>query len=471
MAAAAHLAAQPRVMVLPFLAQRHVIPLMELSRKLVEHGLEIDFVNTEFNHGHVLQALAEDGAIPGGVHTLSVPNGLGPADDHTDIDVLVKGLPAAMSGHLEEMIRSRKTKWMIAVKEICHRGNNKIIIYFFIYHDKSLLFMLEFWAPELATTAGVRVALFSTYAAAVFALGMNLPKVIGDSVVDESGNMKRHERVQLMPPTNVAEIPWASLGSTLERRRTNIQNVLRTNQLIPLTEKIICNTFMEMEPGALALLQNALPLSPLVAPTSRPTRHFLPEDLTCLAWLDAQAPGSIIYVAFGSSGVLDATQFQELADGLALSDRPFLWVVRPNFTTGATEGWFNAFKRHQHVLSHLAVTCFMSHCGWNSTMEGMLHGVPFLCWPYFADQFTNQSYLCRDKRGVVAKEEIESKVARLLGNEGFKVKEATWKDRACASIAEGGSGSNYRGLQVLFSTTVRSNILNKYNARGGGGGN
>ncbi|XP_037438423.1 UDP-glycosyltransferase 83A1-like [Triticum dicoccoides] len=434
--AAAAAQAQPRVMVLPFPAQGHVIPLMELSRKLVEHGLEIDFVNTEFNHGRVLQALAEDGAIPGGVHMLSIPDGLGPADDHTDIGALVKGLPAAMSGRLEEMIRSRKTNWMIA--------------------DVSMS-----WALDLATTVGVRVALFSTYSAAVFALRMNLPKLIEDGVVDESGNVKRHERVQLMPPVDAAEIPWVSLGSTPERRRTNIQNVLRTNRLMPLAETIICNTFMEMEPDALALLPNALPLGPLVAPTSRPAGHFLPEDLTCLAWLDAQAPCSLVYVAFGSSGILDATQFQELADGLALSGRPFLWVVRPNFTTGATEGWLDAFKRRvegkglivgwapqQRVLSHPAVACFVSHCGWNSTMEGMLHGVPFLCWPYFADQFANQSYvcnvwgtgikLCRDERGVVTKEEIESKVARLLGDEGVKARAATWKNEACASIEEGG---------------------------------
>ncbi|XP_037431461.1 UDP-glycosyltransferase 83A1-like [Triticum dicoccoides] len=176
---------------------------------------------------------------------------------------------------------------------------------------------------------------------------------------------------------------------------------------MPLAEKIICNSFMEMEPDALALLPNALPLGPLVAPTSRPVGHFLPEDLTCLAWLDAQAPGSVVYIAFGSSGVLDATQFQELADGHALSGRPFMWVVRPNFTTGATEGWFGAFKRRvegkglimgwapqQRVLSHHAIACFVSHCWWNSTMKGMLHGVPFLCWSYFTDQFANQSYVC-----------------------------------------------------------------------------
>ncbi|KAE8817132.1 Cytokinin-O-glucosyltransferase 2 [Hordeum vulgare] len=439
--AAAAAPKRPRVMVLPFPAQGHVIPLMELSRKLVEHGFEIDLVNTEFNHGRVLQALAEDGAIPGGIHMLSVPDGLGPADDHTDIGALVKGLPAAMSGHLEEMMRSRKTEWMIA--------------------DVSMS-----WALELAATSGVRVALFSTYSAAVFALRMKLPKLIEDGVVDEGGNVRRHERVQLTPPVDAAEIPWVSLGSTPERRRTNIQNVLRTNRLMPLAEKIICNTSMEMEPDALALLPNALPLGPLVAPTSRPAGNFLPQDLTCLTWLDAQAPGSVVYVAFGSSGVLDATQFQELADGLALSGRPFLWVVRSNFTTGTTEGWFDAFRRRvegkglivgwapqQRVLSHRAVACFVSHCGWNSTMEGMLHGVPFLCWPYFADQFANQSYLCnvwgtgmklrRDERGVVAKEEIESMVARLLGDEGVKARAATWKDKAWASVAEGGCSHEY----------------------------
>ena len=82
-------------------------------------------------------------------------------------------------------------------------------------------------------------------------------------------------------------------------------------------------------------------------------------------------------------------------------------------------------------------------------MEGLRHGVPFLCWPYFADQFSNQSYvcnmwrtgvkLCADERGVVTKEEIKDKVTQVLGDEEIKAKAAMWKEKACASIAEGGS--------------------------------
>ncbi|KAL5218101.1 hypothetical protein ABZP36_018785 [Zizania latifolia] len=52
-------------MALPFHAQGHLIPLMELSHRLVEQGFKIDFVNIEFNHDCVLKVLAEEGTIPG----------------------------------------------------------------------------------------------------------------------------------------------------------------------------------------------------------------------------------------------------------------------------------------------------------------------------------------------------------------------------------------------------------------------
>ncbi|KAI9078913.1 hypothetical protein K1719_039062 [Acacia pycnantha] len=52
--------------------------------------------------------------------------------------------------------------------------------------------------------------------------------------------------------------------------------------------------------------------------------------MSCLRWLDQQPPCSVIYLAFCSFTEFDATQFKEIALGLELTQRPFLWVVRGN---------------------------------------------------------------------------------------------------------------------------------------------
>ncbi|TVT97469.1 hypothetical protein EJB05_57291, partial [Eragrostis curvula] len=446
---------RPRVMVLPFPAQGHVMPLMELAHRLVEHGIEVDFVNTDFNHDRVVKALAagEAGAaVPAGINMVSFPDGMDPDGDRTDIGKLGGGLPAAMLGRIEEMVVSKKIRWVVA--------------------DVSMS-----WVLEPLAKAGVRVALFSTFAAALFVLRMHIPKMLEDGIIDEIGNVTRNERIQFsprMPAIDTPKLPWASLGKNPESRRILIQSVIKTIPAMALAEVIVCNTFEEIESEALALLPKpALAVGPLEMPASTSAAcHFWPEDRTCLTWLDAQAPGSVVYAAFGSLTVFDATRLQELADGLVLTGRPFLWVLRPNFVDGVGEGWLDEFKRRvgdsglivdwapqQRVLSHPSVACFVTHCGWNSTMEGVQHGVPFLCWPYFADQFCNQSYICdvwgtgmrirADERGVVTKEEIRDKVARLLGDKGIKAKVLSLKKAACASVADG--GSSHRDLLKLVN--------------------
>ncbi|KAF8775586.1 hypothetical protein HU200_004362 [Digitaria exilis] len=465
---------RPRVMVLPFPAQGHVMPLMELSHRLVDHGFQVDFVNTDYNQARVDAALAAGGesaeAVHAGIHFISLPDGLGPDGDRTDIIKLGQSLPAAMLGGLEELIRAKNIRWVVA--------------------DVSMS-----WVLDLAATVGVRVALFLTYSAAVFVLRLHIPKLIEDGIIDESGkskealgflccffstcscwlldtlfsyagNARMNERIQLspkMPAIAATELPWINVGKTPESKRALIQSAIKNNQSFALADAIVCNTFHEIESEALAFFpKEPLLIGPLVASKPTSAAHFWREDLTSLAWLDAQAPSSVVYVAFGSFTVFDTTRLQELADGLVLTGRPFLWVVRPNFANGVDEGWLNDFRRRvggkglvvgwapqQRVLSHTSVACFISHCGWNSTMEGVWHGVPFLCWPYFADQFLNQSYICdmwgtglricADDHGIVTKEEIRDKVAWLLGDEEIKVRALSLKSRACTCVVDGGS--------------------------------
>ena len=79
----------------------------------------------------------------------------------------------------------------------------------------------------------------------------------------------------------------------------------------------------------------------------------------------------------------------------------------------------------------------------------MRNGVPFVCWPYFTDQFQNESYICNVWRtglavapgadGVVTKEELSRKVERVLDDDGIKERVRALRDAARRSIAEGGS--------------------------------
>jgi hypothetical protein len=142
------------------------MPLMELAHRLVEHGIEVDFVNTEFNHDRVVKAMATGAeaaraaVVPAGINMVSVPDGMGPDGDRADITKLSAGLPAAMLGVIEEMVVSRKIKWLVV--------------------DVSMS-----WVLELVPTVGVRFALFLTYSAAVFALRMRVPRMIEDGIIDE----------------------------------------------------------------------------------------------------------------------------------------------------------------------------------------------------------------------------------------------------------------------------------------------
>nr|UHB15575.1 UDP-glycosyltransferase [Paris polyphylla] len=104
---------------------------------------------------------------------------------------------------------------------------------------------------------------------------------------------------------------------------------------------------------------------------------------SCLEWLDGKEPGSVLYVCFGSEGEFTAAQLDELAVGLEASGCPFMWVVRSEVLPAGFEekvegrgmvarGWAPQIS----ILSHRATGGFLTHCGWNSSMEGLVAGLP-----------------------------------------------------------------------------------------------
>ncbi|KAF7803068.1 UDP-glycosyltransferase 83A1-like [Senna tora] len=446
------------ILVLPYPAQGHVIPLMQLSHELVKHGIKITFVNTDFNHKQIMKALAAKGEeVRSEIRLTSIPDGLEDGISRNCLEMLTESICQVMPKELEMLI-----------KEINQSDSVKISC---VVADVSMA-----WALEVAEKMGIQRVAFWPASASLLALSLSIQKLLDDGIIDTDGTPTKDQIIQLsskMPLMRTEHFVWAQIGEDLKAQKIVFNYMRSNNKAMQVAHWVICNSTSELEPSAFAYAPEILPIGPLLSSKGNHFGNlegsFWPEDSTCLNWLDQQPDNSVIYIAFGSFTVFDLTQLQELALGLELSNKPFLWVVRSDVNNGENYAFLKAFEDRlfprgkvvgwapqQQVLHHPSVACFLSHCGWNSTIEGVTNGVPFLCWPYFADQFLNETYICdiwmvglslNRKDGIIRRQEITYKIKQVLHDEGFKTRALALKERAINSVKEGGmSNQNFKNF-------------------------
>ncbi|KAJ4716867.1 Glycosyltransferase [Melia azedarach] len=193
------------------------------------------------------------------------------------------------------------------------------------------------------------------------------------------------------------------------------------------------------------------------------------EDHECLHWLDSKKPKSVVYVNFGSITVMTKQQMVEFAWGLAQSKQNFLWIIRADLVKGESavlpdqfveeikgRGLLASWCWQEKVLNHPSIGGFLTHNGWNSTLESVSGGVPMVCWPFFADQQTN-CWFAFSKWGIgmkmneiVKRDKVEKLVRELMEGENGKEmrsKAIEWKKKAEEAITV--KGSSYMNLNKL----------------------
>ncbi|KAK3408816.1 hypothetical protein EUGRSUZ_J00971 [Eucalyptus grandis] len=182
-------------------------------------------------------------------------------------------------------------------------------------------------------------------------------------------------------------------------RCTGISSISAFSALATMASSgLICNSSEEAEGIKLAEARHTIPIPILV----------IGPFHNSISRLNKQRPKSVIYVSLGSIASIDEAKFLEIAWGLANSEQPFLWVVRPGSICGSD--WFehlpstflemingrdHIVKRapQQEVLAHWAIGGFWTHFGWNSTLESICEGVPIIYMPSFGDQKVNRRYV------------------------------------------------------------------------------
>ncbi|KAL1914761.1 uncharacterized protein VTP21DRAFT_8019 [Calcarisporiella thermophila] len=120
-------------------------------------------------------------------------------------------------------------------------------------------------------------------------------------------------------------------------------------------------------------------------------------------YLNEHGPYSILYVSFGTSVSHSTDQLIELLNGLKATERNVLWSLNKNQQKDLPKS--NRYIPAQGVLvynnvtivewapqtmvlSHTSCAAFLTHCGWNSSLESLTYGVATINWPVYFDQYS-----------------------------------------------------------------------------------
>ncbi|CAN1751412.1 UDP-glycosyltransferase 88A1 [Linum perenne] len=353
-------------------------------------------------------------------------------------------------------------------------------------YDAVHAFVYDFFcsaALSVADELGVSGYQFTTSGAACAAFFLYLPtlhrstsvifKDLGDSDLEIPGVLKLSTR----------DVPKI----LLDRNDDVYGHFVEFAALLPKSAGIIVNSFDSLEERAVKAISNGLCvpdgptppiycIGPLIAGRDA-------DGNECLTWLDSQPKGSVVFLCFGSLGVFSREQLREIAIGLERSEQRFLWVVRdpPSvndnnqnlavleteeepWETLLPEGFLEQTKGRGYVvkswapqvavLNHDSVGGFVTHCGWNSSLESVRAGVPMVAWPLYAEQRLNRVLLVEeigialpmvesDDSGFVHADEVEKRVEELMkpNGKGELVRQRTidMKNAANEAVVEGGS--------------------------------
>ncbi|CAA7043182.1 unnamed protein product [Microthlaspi erraticum] len=395
------------VLIFPFPAQGHMIPLFDFTHRLALSGgssLTITVLLTPKNLPFLSPLLSsgvdvETLILPFPSHP-SIPSGVENAQD-----LPPSGFPSMI--HALGDLHAPLLSWISS-----HPSPPVAVVSDFFLGWTQNLGIPRF---EFSPSAAIGCCIFNT-------LWLDMPTRNND---DDD-----YEILEFPKVPNCPKYPWCQTSSIYRSYVPGdpawefIRDSFRANVA---SSGVVVNSFSAMESVYLEHLKKEMghsrvwavgPVLPLSdggnrgGPTSVPVDHVM-------SWLDAREDNQVVYVCFGSQTVLTKEQTLALASGLEKSSVHFVWAIkepvqeedstRGNILDGFEDrvagrglvirGWAPQVA----VLRHRAVGAFLTHCGWNSVVEAVVAGVLMLTWPMRADQFIDASLVVDElKVGVRA---------------------------------------------------------------------
>ncbi|CAN8295438.1 unnamed protein product [Cochlearia groenlandica] len=439
---------ETHLIVLPFPAQGHLTPMFQFCKRLASKNLKPTLVvvsdkpSPPYKTEHDL------------INIVPISNGFQEEEDPLqDLDDYMDRVEKSIKIHLPKLIQ-----------DMTLLGNSpKALVY-----DSTMP-----WLLDIAHGFGLKGAVFFTQPWLVSSIYYHVRKG-SFSVPPTKYGHATLASFPSFPLLNSNDLPSFICESSTYPNMLSI--VVEQLSNIDRVDIVLCNTFDLLEEKLLKWVQSLWPVLN-IGPTI-PSMYLdkrLSEDKSygfslfkakndeCIEWLDTKQPNSVVYVSFGSLVILKEDQMLELAEGLKQTNQFFLWVVRDterhkipkNYMDKTNErGLIVSWSPQLEVLAHKSIGCFLTHCGWNSTLEGISLGVPMICMPHWTDQPTNAKFVEdvwkvgvrvkteQEDDGFVTREEIVRCVGQVMeGDKGKYIRENSerWKVLAREAVSEGGT--------------------------------
>ena len=477
----------------PFMAQGHMIPMIDLAHLLADRGLLVTFITTPLNASRIRPTInrAQDKGLL--IHFVELPfpcKEVGLPEGCENVDIVPSGDlvlnffegMTLLGKPLELYLRKQDPYPSCIISDSCHH-----------------------WTQEVAHNLQIpRISFYSIRSFTLLCLHNIFQYKVYDRITNE------HEPF-IVPglPQKIVVTKAQAPGFFTAPGYEEIDEKVKEAELA--ADGIVMNTFEFLEPVYIenytkAMGKKVWAVGPFFLHGNKDSADMTARgnkasiDINrCLNWLDSMKPRSVVYVSFGSLTIMSTSQLMEIGLGLEASNHPFIWVIKDCEYSPEVEEWLSqGFKERtgsrgliikgwapqMMILSHPAVGGFMTHCGWNSTLEGLCAGVPMITWPSFADQFLNERLIVDVARiglSVGVKEpgawtmdvlnqhifankvQVERAVRNVM-DEGEEAEERRNRvkelgEKAREAMEEGGSSyANMTGLIQQFSLKHNKNV-------------
>ncbi|GLT93491.1 hypothetical protein SLE2022_112810 [Rubroshorea leprosula] len=391
---------QLHFVLIPLMAQGHMIPMIDMARLLAERGVVVSLITTPHNASRFETVICRstESGLP--IQLLQIP-----------FPSLEVGLPIGCENLDTLSSRNLLRRFYTALEML----------------QEPLERLLEQQKPAPSCIISDKCLSWTSKTAEKF----NVPRIVfhgmGCFSLLCSHNVKLHNTHLTVAsdsePFQVPGIPFK-----VEFTRAQLPGAfVKLPDLDDVRDKmkeaemssfgVVVNSFKELEHGCMEEYEKAIKKKVwCIGPVSLCNKKGLDKfergnkasinEKQCLEWLDSMKPRSVTYASLGSLCRLVPSQLIELGLALEASKQPFIWAVKTN---DELEKWFSEHKFAERIkgrgllikgwapqvliLSHPAIGAFLTHCGWNSTIEAVCAGVPMITWPLFAEQFFNEKLI------------------------------------------------------------------------------